>query len=124
MGIDVYVQFDGQTKQESEAQITGFSITSGGVGYLREAYHGEPYATRYLVSEAFDANEGSAQIPAATLRERLAQTQALAIERAKKIYNETVTLESSEIKTFAEFVEYCERAEAKTGKPCTIIASY
>lgn len=56
MGIDVYARWDGQTEAERQAQYTGFSIVSGDVGYLREAYHGEPYATRALFPECFDDN--------------------------------------------------------------------
>lgn len=54
MGIDVYAKWDGQTDAERDAQITGFSIAHGHVGYLREAYHGEPYATKVLFPECWD----------------------------------------------------------------------
>ena len=71
MGIDIYLEWDGMAEDEKKSQATGFSITSGNVGYLREAYHGGPYATRILVREAFEAPNCRAQIPATTLRERL-----------------------------------------------------
>jgi hypothetical protein len=45
MGIDIYAEGDGMTDAQREAQITGCSVEHGHVGYLREAYHGEPYAT-------------------------------------------------------------------------------
>src|ERR1051326_1589275 len=51
MGIDIYAQWHGQTKEEETAQITGFSTVRGHVGYLRESYHGEPYATKHLCAE-------------------------------------------------------------------------
>lgn len=54
MGIDIYLKWDGMTEDEKQAQYTGFDITAGRVGCLREAYHGEPYATRVFVPEAFD----------------------------------------------------------------------
>ena len=54
MGIDIYARWKGQTEAEEQAQNTGFSAVHGHVGYLREAYHGEPYATRYLAAEAFE----------------------------------------------------------------------
>lgn len=38
MGIDIYLSWDGQTKEEEEAQYTGFSIEDGHNGYLRAAY--------------------------------------------------------------------------------------
>lgn len=71
MGIDIYLEWDGMEEEEKSAQATGFSITSGNVGYLREAYHGGPYATRILVREAFEAENCKAQIPAEIMRERL-----------------------------------------------------
>ena len=46
MGIDIYARWNGQSSAEQQAQYTGFSIEHGHVGYLREAYHGAPYATR------------------------------------------------------------------------------
>ncbi len=71
MGIDVYLQWKGQTEEETQAQYTGFSIDAGHTGYLREAYHGGPYATHILVREAFESENQKAQIPAAVMRERL-----------------------------------------------------
>lgn len=97
MGIDVYLVWPDQTEAERTAQFTGFSVTSGDVGYLREAYHGEPYATRELAPEAFNGaieyredgswDDGAAIIPAATLRQRLPKVIDLAIERERKLYH-------------------------------------
>ena len=72
MGIDIYLEWDGMTEADKNAQIEcGFSITSGNVGYLREAYHGGPYATKLLCREAFESDTSAAEIPADILRERL-----------------------------------------------------
>jgi hypothetical protein len=71
MGIDIYLEWDGMDDESRKAQCTGFSILAGGVGYLREAYHGGPYATRILVREAFESDDATAEIPAAIMRERL-----------------------------------------------------
>lgn len=71
MGIDIYLEWEGMEEDEKKAQATGFSITSGNVGYLREAYHGGPYATRILVREAFESENQRADIPATVMRERL-----------------------------------------------------
>jgi hypothetical protein len=71
MGIDIYLEWDGQTEEDKKNMFTGFSTTSGAVGYLREAYHGGPYATQILLREAFESEDCRAQIPAAVLRERL-----------------------------------------------------
>lgn len=72
MGIDIYLEWDGMEAEEKQDQYAcGFSITAGSTGYLREAYHGEPYATQILVREAFEADNCRAEIPAAVMRERL-----------------------------------------------------
>lgn len=63
MGIDIYAKWDAYTEANYEAQLTGFDTTAGSVGYLREAYHGGPYVTNWLMPEAFaiGENEGSAE---------------------------------------------------------------
>ncbi len=123
MGIDIYACWHGQTEDEAEAQMTGFSVVHGHVGYLREAYHGEPYATRYLVAEAFE--NGRAQIPAAVLRERLPATLALVEERERTLYDNYDAESVAEVQqSFTDFVQLCERKERETGEPVTIIASY
>ena len=72
MGIDIYLEWDGIKEDDKQAQWrTGFSVTSGDVGYLREAYHGGPYATKILCREAFESETCRARIPAEILRERL-----------------------------------------------------
>lgn len=72
MGIDIYLEWDGINEDDKKAQWgTGFSVTSGDAGYLREAYHGGPYATKILCREAFESETCRAEIPAETLRERL-----------------------------------------------------
>lgn len=125
MGIDIYASWSGQSDAEqAERDENVFSIAAGHVGYLREAYHGAPYATRVLVPEAFGGN--GAAIPAAVLRQRLDATLATAIERLRTVYEcgpehpDTVTICDS----FREFVALCERMEAKTGEPCHIEACW
>lgn len=75
MGIDVYAKWDGQTDAERDAQITGFSIVSGHVGYLREAYHGPPYATKVLFPECFDDGYGEG------IREEIPEEDILRFEK-------------------------------------------
>lgn len=118
MGIDIYARWRDQSEEETDAQVTGFSSVSGNVGYLREAYHGSPYVTKYLVKEAFEAcvdnlevveidgqlkiyeelteaqrNKGDykclgIQIEASVLRDRLPRAVVLAIYREAKLYND------------------------------------
>ncbi len=122
MGIDIYAKWPDQTEEEKKAQITGFNIDAGHTGYLREAYHGEPYATKYLLPEAFE--KGEAEIPAATLKERLPKTLGIAAERAYLLYKERGEMLQITLQSFIDFVELCETKEKETGKPCNIIASY
>jgi hypothetical protein len=126
MGIDIYAEWNGQTKKEKKAQCTGFSTLHGHVGYLREAYHGEPYATHFLVKEAFESKDGRrAAIPAAVLRRRLPKALRLVEERERAVYRETSPRRIAEVKrSFTEFVRLCVRKERETGEAVTIIASY
>lgn len=124
MGIDIYARWQGQTEQEEQEQMTGFSVVQGHIGYLREAYHGEPYATRYLVQEAFDSPTGEARIPVQVLKERLPETLVLVAQRQRKVYGETDPKEIQRVlQSFCNFVDLCERKEQETGEPVRIIAS-
>jgi hypothetical protein len=123
MGIDIYAASDGMSGDDERAQITGFSVLHGHVGYLREAYHGDPYATRILVPEAFEAD--APEIPAAKLRERLPAALEAAEERERVLYGETDAEAIERVLTsYRNFVELCERKERETGKPCRIQASW
>jgi hypothetical protein len=101
----------------------GFSSEAGGVGYLREAYHGKPYATIHLCAEAFAEDKG-ARIPAANLQERLPQTLALAKQRTRTIYRADGAEIEAVKQSFRDFVALCERKEQETGEPVLIVASY
>lgn len=176
MGIDIYLKWDGMTEEEKKAQYSGFSTTAGKTGYLREAYHGGPYATKMLVREAFEAESCEAEIPAAVMRERLTHvtepargcdgghniaamfahvmrmvaeanggekpvlieggpkasgyTEPMTVEEAVRKRCETLYPESGKkhaqevVQSFRDFVALAERKEKKTGKPCTVYASY
>jgi hypothetical protein len=96
MGIDIYMTWKNQTPDEEKAQLTGFSVTAGATGYLREAYHGGPYVTHWLVQEAFVDYEDdpSPDVPngipiaAETLRARLPGAVFLALARHAIVYDE------------------------------------
>jgi hypothetical protein len=88
MGIDIYTKWKGQTEEERQLQFTGFDIYAGKFGYLREAYHGSPYITKYLLKEAYEAQDGVAKIPAQTLKERLPIAVLMSYYRDNKIYKE------------------------------------
>jgi hypothetical protein len=123
MGIDIYAHWRGQTEKARTKQREAWLTTSaGGAGYLREAYHGAPYATKFLCAGAFET--GEAQIPAAVLRERLPHTLALAEERERKLYKSTEEEIEDVKQSFREFVALCEEKEKETGEPVLVIASY
>jgi hypothetical protein len=123
MGIDIYARWKGQTDEEIKAQITGFSVVHGHVGYLREAYHGEPYATKYLLQEAFERPD-RCQIPASVLRERLPHTLEL-VEKRVRVHGPAEAAVLARVKqSFVDFVELCEAKERATGEPVLIIASF
>ena len=124
MGIDIYLDWDGMTEADKQARyVGGYDITIGNTGYLREAYHGSPYATQYLLQEAFQSGNGEAHIPANILRERLFDAVRLHIKRHKELYNEDINFESPSAESIICFVELAERLE-KAGKNPKVIASY
>ena len=123
MGIDIYMRWDGMTEGDRDKQRTPFDATVGDVGYLREAYHGGPYATKYLVEEAFENGAGDVHIPAKKLRERLPLTKDIVIQRAKEVYEEELTEDDEVVKAFVDFVKLGEALEEDGRKP-TVYASW
>ena len=123
MGIDIYMNWDGMTEEDKQAQYTGYSIEHGHVGYLREAYHGNPYVTRFLLKEAFESDDGTAEISSKVLRIRLPEALKLHIKRQKEIYNEDINFESPSAESIISFVELAEMLH-KANKNPKIIASY
>lgn len=149
MGIDIYLEWDGMTEDERKVRCTGFDTTAGNVGYLREAYHGAPYATETLVFEAFEWTENIGRlmsnaeangseldddlvnllargvpIRAEALRERLPDTLEKAQERIDTIYPDTFTdLADKQLQAYTDFVELAERKQAE-GKNIYVYASY
>jgi len=125
MGIDIYARWKGMTEKEKEAQSTGFDIYAGHTGYLREAYHGEPYATKDFVKEAFESESHKAKISAKKLLKRLPAAMAKAGLREMQIYK---TENPFEIwlaqKSYVDFCELCKAKEEETGEPCEITASF
>ena len=124
MGIDIYARWRGQTVAEREAQTIGFTATAGHIGYLRESYHGEPYATVQLCREAFASEAASAIIPAATLRKRLPVTLMTAEDIARDLYLEDDIVVEKILRSFRDFVDLCERKERETGQPVEIVAGF
>jgi hypothetical protein len=126
MGIDIYAVWRGQTEAEETAQYKcAFTATGGHTGYLREAYHGAPYATKFLCREAFESAACRAPISAEVLRRRLPEALRLVEERERQVYEETDEHEIELIRqSFRDFVALCEAKEEETGEPVTIVASY
>ena len=123
MGIDIYAKWDRMSMKDEAAQITGFSVEHGHVGYLREAYHGEPYATKVLVPEAFE--DGRAHICAGTLQKRLPDALHVAETRERQVYGVTDAEDIERVlKSYRDFVALCARKEQETGIPCLIVASF
>lgn len=125
MGIDIYARWNGQTEADESTQFESALSSDGSIGYLREAYHGEPYATTFLFREAFESKTASAPIRASVLRERLPEALRLAETRERKIYGAKKPAHIEPVlQCFRDFVSLCERKEKQTGSPVTIVASY
>jgi len=97
------------------------------------------YATRVLIPEGWD--EGNLvkkkmfvgthieseyeliPVRAKKLRDILPKVLKVAMERQAKVYHETVTMNSPEVKAFSDFVELAEKKE-REGKKVYICVSY
>ena len=149
MGIDIYMHWDDMTDDEVTAQFTGFDTTAGNVGYLREAYHGGPYATETLVPEAFEwtqeignlmscAEMAGSELPddlldllsrgcpvqAETLMDRLGSTVLRARERIDKLYPE-MSPEDADlvVSSYISFVDLALEKQAE-GRNIYVYASH
>ena len=135
MGIDVY----NQTAQQENGGDSGggFNTLAGHKGYLREAYHGETYATQYLVEECFDLKHQKDEkngvsyrtrvyIPSKVLRARLPKTLELVKERYKTTYKAKDDEIKEAQKSFIDFVVLAEKLEKESmfKSACEIYASY
>ena len=149
MGIDIYMNWDDMTNDEKQAQYTGFSTTAGDVGYLREAYHGGPYATKTLVPEAFEwvqeigslmfcAERAGSELPddltdllsrgcpmqAENLQDRLGETVLRARERIDKVYPEMSPDDADlVVSSYISFVDLALAKQAE-GKCIYVYASH
>lgn len=130
MGIDVYLSWEGQTEEEKKAQITGFSVVHGHTGYLREAYHGGPYATKvFLDPSKYWDKENAVPIDPKSLRERLDAAKETVIERAHKVYNydesdpEQKKYLLAELKSYDDFVALAEEKSSE-GKKVYVYVSH
>jgi len=124
MGIDIHAHWLGQTASEKRKQRSMWlSAEAGATGYLREAYHGAPYATMHLCAEAFHARH-AVVISAAVLRERLAKALEMVEERYHSVYHATPDVIRRAQQSFRDFVALCEAKERETGDPVSIVASY
>ena len=124
MGIDVYLKWKNMFKADKEAQITSFDVFSGHVGYLREAYHGNPYATKYMFSECFENKSAEFSYPASLLEERLEETLRLVVERASNLYDSTPEEIEKAKKSFVDFVALAKTIEEIQKEPCVVAVSY
>jgi hypothetical protein len=116
MGIDIYLNWDGKTEEDQKKQYTGFSEVHGHVGYLREAYHGGPYATQVLIPEGFidediPEDDKGVEISNDELQKRLPKVIKTIIIRYKKVYNEKITEDNDAIKSFKDFVSLHKEKE-------------
>jgi hypothetical protein len=122
MGIDVYLEWDTQTESESKAQFTGFDTTKGNVGYLREAYHGGPYVTKFLFKEAWYNEEGICRITAMELKLRLPRAKRLAFQRAEEVYGQSEKEATEQVKAFEDFVNMFEQKEMQGLNPYVYVS--
>lgn len=148
MGIDIYMRWKYFSEEDRKAQITGFRIDCGHTGYLREAYHGNPYATKTLLPECFSEDQdgkfteeevtGQApeypedepyrayvRYPNGELRRRLPEALEAARQRCIQVYKQSPEEAETDdtLKSLRDFVNLYESKE-REGLAPAIYASY
>jgi hypothetical protein len=94
------------------------------VGYLREAYHGGPYATKTLMPEAWESDdENGVRINASVFRQRLSAVKLIVVKRSAVIYGEELNDDSPEVQSYVKFIELAE-AKENEGKNPRVLVSY
>ena len=120
-GIDVYAHWAGKTLAEERAQITGhsmaMSVTLGKLMMVNRTRSNSWFPRRSRVMRKF---------PQHYCAPRLAEVLRIAAQRQATVYHRTIDDEAAKeaLKSFADFVDLCERKEGETGKPCRISARY
>jgi hypothetical protein len=124
MGIDVYLEW--KDKDDSDRGLQTGILADGACGYLREAYHGEPYATKLLLKEAFQVNYGNdesyrCRIDSEELEARLPEALKLTAERFFNLYkrgdgNAMDTLKQM-LNEIVDFVDKFKQLEAEEQEP-------
>lgn len=108
MGFDVYLKWDGITTDEESAQITGYSLVHGHVGYLRWSYE-EPNPVLALLKPWMtdDYPEEISGVPSADLVKRLPKAKDTILS-----YDDMSDQAKVEIvESFANFVLLYEKKE-------------
>ena len=122
MGADIYLTWEGITKEEKDKQCTGFDVTSGKFGYLRGAYNGHiGYdAIIILFKEIKWENDWIVKIK--PLKENLEKLkQGLFKTRKKDFYSKDG--KDLEIQSYIDFVDLAEKL-IKQGKKPKVHFSY
>ena len=121
MGIDVYLRWEGMTDEDRDRQMTGFDITAGAVGYLREAYFAKKnlYGTQVMFKECWESADCEHEYPAEVLRERLPEVLMVVAEK----YDGDPWKERA-MQAYIDFVSLADKKQAETGKPCLVYVSY
>lgn len=122
MGADIYLSWDGMTKQDKKNQVQGFDVTIGRFGYLRGAYNG------HIGLEAIDTLfkgvnwERKWKVKIELLKKNLKiLEEGLFITAKEKFYSKDG--EDLEIQSYRDFVALAEKL-IKSGKNPKVVFSY
>ena len=120
---DIYASWRGITKADEAAQQKGLSSDESSALVLPMGDDWMPYATHFLFAEAVDSMSRIAIIPAAKMRSRLEQALQIARSEFQTFHRERLEQMERILKTYRNFVSFCEKKERETGEPVLIIAS-
>jgi len=130
MGMSVYLEWDGMTKEDEDKQITGFDITSGHVGYLRASIWDEDFYS--LIFHVFGEDGGEFDfLDKNNKRKATKELAKYIMRRLNKIdFGDTNSAMgelfniSAKAKSFTEFYKLGAKKQEETRKLPKVIVSY
>lgn len=122
MGCDIYLKWDGMTKEDEENQICGYDITYGKFGYLRGAYNG--HIGLDAIKQLFDGipEDKDWIVDIKILKKNLEKLEK-GIFKTKKSEFYSKEGKDLEIQSYRDFVALAEKLN-KQGKNPTVHSSY
>lgn len=122
MGRDVYLEWNGITKEEKEKQYTGYDVTAGKVGYLRGAYNGHVGldAIEQFFGKYYNSSDGKAiSFDFEYIEKNLKKMENGLFKKRKKDFYHDKKGNPVEIQSYRDFLALAKKKKEE-GKTVTV----